>query len=366
MADTFSSSLRLQLQAIGGNSNTWGVIANTQYQLIEQAITGDNGYAGGSGSGINIAGLTTYTLTVNQGAADQARQALYPFTGALLAACTVTVPGVVKIGWALNATTGGFAVTLQVSGGGTALTLPSGSGWTLFYCDGVNIMSPSIRVPGIMSIGGNASVDGNMSVGGNLTVGGTTPGATPVGTVVAFAGATPPSQWYLCYGQAVSRTTYAALFSAIGTAWGAGDGSTTFNLPDLRGRALFGQDNMGGTAASRLTSAVSGIAGTTLGAIGGDQNFPTHTHSVTDPTHTHSITDPGHTHIVYAALRDYSGDGYGGGGWGQNYNITTTSSVTGISVNTATTGITIQNSGTGVGGNVPPAAVVNFIIFAGV
>lgn len=75
----------------------------------------------------------------------------------------------------------------------------------------------------------------------------------PSGMLAPFAGTSAPSGWFLCYGQAVSRTTYAALFTAIGTTYGTGDGSTTFNLPDLRGRTIAGVDDMGGSAASRLT-----------------------------------------------------------------------------------------------------------------
>lgn len=82
-------------------------------------------------------------------------------------------------------------------------------------------------------------------------------GGTPPGAMMAYAGATAPAGWLLCYGQAVSRTTYSALFAVIGTAYGAGDGSSTFSLPDLRGRVPAGRDNMGGSAASRLTAAGS-------------------------------------------------------------------------------------------------------------
>lgn len=78
------------------------------------------------------------------------------------------------------------------------------------------------------------------------------------GTVLPFAGSAAPIGWLLCYGQAVSRTTYANLFAAIGTAYGAGDGSTTFNVPDLRGRVAAGKDDMGGTAASRLNVSTTG------------------------------------------------------------------------------------------------------------
>ena len=64
----------------------------------------------------------------------------------------------------------------------------------------------------------------------------------PTGMVVPYAGAVAPDGWLLCQGQAVSRTTYAQLFSVIGTTYGSGDGSTTFNLPDMRGRVAVGSD----------------------------------------------------------------------------------------------------------------------------
>lgn len=113
-------------------------------------------------------------------------------------------------------------------------------------------------------------------------------GFVPVGVVVPFAGSTSPAGWELCYGQAISRTTYAGLFATIGTTYGSGDGSTTFNVPDLRGRVSAGKDDMGGTAASRLTSTVL-TASNTLGATGGTQ-----THTLTSaqsgvPAHSHSI-----------------------------------------------------------------------------
>lgn len=89
----------------------------------------------------------------------------------------------------------------------------------------------------------------------------------PAGAVMPYAGTTAPSGWLLLFGQAVSRTTYAALFAIVGVTYGAGDGSTTFNLPDLRGRVAAGQDDMGGTPAGRLTSPFDGSI---LGAAGGE------------------------------------------------------------------------------------------------
>lgn len=96
----------------------------------------------------------------------------------------------------------------------------------------------------------------------------------PIGASLPFWGGTTPPGWLLCNGQAVSRTTYALLFAAIGTAYGVGDGSTTFNLPDARGRALFGRDDMGGAASNRIQVATTlttslGSATATVGSAAG-------------------------------------------------------------------------------------------------
>jgi microcystin-dependent protein len=96
----------------------------------------------------------------------------------------------------------------------------------------------------------------------------------PTGQVVSFAGTAAPAGWLLCAGQLVSRSTYAALFGVIGSTFGAGDGSTTFAVPDLRGRAVFGADAMGGIAANRLGgagAAAGGIVTANIGQSGGEQ-----------------------------------------------------------------------------------------------
>jgi microcystin-dependent protein len=110
----------------------------------------------------------------------------------------------------------------------------------------------------------------------------------PPGTIVDFAGSTAPTGWLLCYGQAISRTGYAALFTSLGLVYGAGDGSSTFNLPDCRGRVSAGQDNMGGSSADRLTIADGGMDGDVLGNAGGLQ---TNTLNVTQmPAHSHTVS----------------------------------------------------------------------------
>lgn len=199
------------------------------------------------------------------------------------------------------------------------------------------------------------------------------------GVIFDYAGATAPNGWLMCYGQAVSRTTYKNLFAAIGTTYGAGDGSTTFNLPDCRGRAIIGKDNMGGTAAGRVTTAGGGIDGATLGASGGVEKhqltaaqMPSHTHAntLTDPGHIHSntLTDPGHTHSHNAAAQ-VGGSSTGGGAFALNAqaNATINAAGTGITINNASkvTGITINNAAQGSDNahpNVQPGIVFNKII----
>lgn len=113
-------------------------------------------------------------------------------------------------------------------------------------------------------------------------------GSVPSGSMTGYGGTTAPAGWLLCDGSAISRTTYASLFTAIGTTFGVGDGSSTFNIPDLRGRVIAGQDDMGGSAASRLTTAGSGVDGATLGAVGGSE-----THTLTTAqlaSHSHGLT----------------------------------------------------------------------------
>lgn len=96
--------------------------------------------------------------------------------------------------------------------------------------------------------------------------------AVPSGTIIAFAGSVVPSGWLYCYGQLVSTSTYAALYAVLGTTYGSGSG--TFGIPDLRGRAVFGADAMGGTPANRLGSGNTGgiVGSAVVGATGGEQS----------------------------------------------------------------------------------------------
>jgi len=159
---------------------------------------------------------------------------------------------------------------------------------------------------------------------------------TPPGVILPFAGATAPDGFLLCYGQAVSRNTYSDLFAAIGTTYGVGDGSTTFNVPDLRGRVAAGKDDMGGTAANRITNGGSGIVGTALGAAGGAE-----THTLTTgqiPPHNHTVVG-GDTTPASFTSRAGQGDG------NNNYNWNTSSA-----------------GGGGAHNNTQPTIILNHVI----
>lgn len=224
-----------------------------------------------------------------------------------------------------------------------------------------------------------------IAANGNLTCSSIT-GVSPVGSVMDYAGSTAPTGWLMLYGQAVSRTTYADLFAIIGTTYGSGDGSTTFNLPDFRGRGSVGKDDMGGSAANRVTSAGSGIDGVALGASGGSQNvtlttteMPVHTHIQNAHTHTqnsHNHTQDAHRHdIVGNDNGVYQGGGNSGALTG-NYmtyagtgntnrfvnSLTTATNQAATATNQNTTAVNQDAGGGGAHQNMQPTLVLNKII----
>jgi microcystin-dependent protein len=111
---------------------------------------------------------------------------------------------------------------------------------------------------------------------------------TPAGVVQAYAGPTVPSGYIICDGSAVSRTTYAKLFAAIGTSWGAGDGTTTFNLPDMRGMFLRGVDGSAGSDPDKTTRTATNSGGNAGNAVGSKQTdaFQGHGHQFTNSAGT--------------------------------------------------------------------------------
>lgn len=202
----------------------------------------------------------------------------------------------------------------------------------------------STALTGSVAADGQTPITGNLQMGGNKITGMADGSAsTDAATVGQLAGlnsvvtgsiqmwptVTAPTGYLLCTGTAVSRSTYSALFAVIGTTFGSGDGSTTFNLPNYTNRFPYG---------------------TTLAATGGSADAIVVSH-----THTATVTDPGHNHSVI-----YSTPGTVGGG-GAFTTLGAGSNTTG----TASTGISVSNSTTGSSGtnaNLPPYLGINFII----
>lgn len=151
------------------------------------------------------------------------------------------------------------------------------------------------------------------------------------GTILPFAGTTAPPGWLLCDGSAVSRIVYANLFQKISTNFGNGDGSSTFNLPDMRGRFERGRDGGIGRDPDRTTRVASNPGGNTGDAVGSAQDhiFNSHSHTNTASVatlgesvdHNHGNTNPisaSHAHTINGSGDHYHGhsDAY----YSENYN----------------------------------------------
>lgn len=182
----------------------------------------------------------------------------------------------------------------------------------------------------------------------------------PPGSVITYAGTTAPGGWLLCDGSEYDRRIYSALYDVIGTTYGNGDGETTFNVPDIRGRQIVG-----------LKSSDSDFD--ELGETGGEKRhtltideMPSHNHGVTDPGHAHGVTDPGHAHNYYNNVGDQGVNTLttqADAADQVDYLQTTSTNTTGVTVNTNTTGISINNTGGDQSHNVlDPYFVLNYII----
>ena len=239
---------------------------------------------------------------------------------------------------------GGLGIRPIVSSNGSALVagdIVSGQKLQIVY----RAASNDWQIVGQRTTGSNADITARV---------------TPVGTIIPYGGSTLPAGYLWAAGGTASRTAYAELFAVYGTTYGAGDGSTTFGLPDWRGRTPFGKDDMGGTAANRLTSTF-GIDGATLGATGGAQSTTLITANLPAHNHTATVTDPGHAHAqTVTSDGGFTGPATGGGTTAYAFDgaQNTASATTGISVS-------IGNTGSGSAfSNIPPGAVSNWIILA--
>ncbi len=158
-------------------------------------------------------------------------------------------------------------------------------------------------------IDGNLRVQGDIIFGDESTMASASSGI-PTGVLIPFAGTSAPDGWLLCDGSAISRSTYSGLYTVIATNYGSGDGSTTFNVPDLRGRMPMGLDNMGGVSAGIVENQEADN-------LGGTSGTEVHQLSIEEmPIHNHDLRE-------YAGGGGTFGNGITSGNNQYGYNLST-------------------------------------------
>lgn len=219
-----------------------------------------------------------------------------------------------------NVDTPGATANWQV-----VLTTESSGSQALAGTDGTTVMTPR-RV--------KAAIDQ-----------GVVPLGVQVGMVAFFAAITVQTGYLPADGSLVSRTTFAALFTYMGTTFGAGDGSTTFQLPDMRGKFPRAFDNGAGIDPGRMFG--SYIADMIKSHNHGVTD-PGHNHTLINPSHNHGLNDPGHSHLYDYGPNRPPQSGGDTPCWSGDANTNTAASTTGITLAAATTAVSATASTTGI------------------
>jgi microcystin-dependent protein len=413
MADTQTSNILLTNQQDGGNNNTWGTIADNNFEQIDDKF-GDTTIIDSTGGTTSLTDEQEIVLAID-------------VQGTLVTNKIIEFSGRGGSWIIRNNTTGDFTLTCKVNGE-TGVEIPQGTKKTV-WCDGEDIDSADtdeeaasevtvasastcnilgagsefvavsgtatitsfgsapdakrfVRATGAFKITHNAAslicpggqditaaagdtfivisnASGNARIWSYQRAVQPPPGLA-VGVSFDFWGTTAPAYHLLMYGQDVSRVTYKALFDVIGTAHGVGDGVNTFGIPDCRGRVVVGKDNMGGTSANRLTGLSGGINADNLGETGGTEsnillrsNLPNDTVTVT--------SDGNHVHTYVRFDNDSSSGFQGGSTGGFTETVTSTSTGGAHTHNFALNGGVTQTAVN----NVQPSIVANKIIYCG-
>lgn len=263
------------LPTVSGDSGVWGTLLNTTTFPVFDS---------------NLGGIVTKTLTNANVtlSASESENAILRLIGTLSGAVQITTAAA-GFTFVENATTGAFAVTIT-NGAGTPATIPQGV-TTLVITDATNgartlaPLAASSTTAGIVQLATVAETQTGTNTTKAVTPADVAAIATVLtGAIIPYFTETPPSGWLECNGAAVSRTTYATLFAFIGTRAGAGDGSTTFNVPDLRGYFMRGWDHAAGNDpnAGTRTDSGDGTSGDHVGTKQADA-LAAHIHTYTRP-----------------------------------------------------------------------------------
>ena len=340
MASTYTTRLRLEKQGTGENANTWGDKTNDTFDLLDEAIYGyaAKSVAGSSNVTLSNSNATadesrqsvleftgtltgninvllptvesryivynntagSYTLTVattgNTGtgtAVVQSSHALMYSNGTfvkdvfasginnLVCKGTLSVAGAVELDGGnvtINETSADVDFRVESNGNANAIFVDGGN-------DRVGILngSPAVALDVTGAVTASGTITGNLFSGSGEDIKDT----VPTGGVIMAGFSTEPTKsddstkrYLLCNGQAVSRSTYSALFSAISTTYGTGDGSSTFNVPDMMGRVPVG------------TGAGSGLTSRTIGATGGTENTAAGSNLSSGSNYSYAIMQP--------------------------------------------------------------------------
>lgn len=277
------------------------------------------------------------------------------------------------------------AFTVSTNQGFTSLTALSGAKLKVQFNQDCGAF-PTINVDGTGSIpldfGNGLAVNAGMIKAGSIydisflgspagfafISGGHATMTMPIGACLDFAGSVAPPLFVMCFGQSLSTTTYAALFGIIGYTFGGA--GANFNTPDFRGRTAAGLDNMGGSAAGRIGTALvtdSGtINGQSMGSAGGSQTHIQTSGELATHNHTGSgnVSDPTHLHAASSGQFIVSGgSGVQIGGTGLSAVSNTAAASTGVTVPS----LNINNTGSGAAmAWLQPTIMMNKIMYAGV
>ena len=355
MASTYTSNLRLTKQGDGDNPNTWGQVLNDGViSLVDDAVAGYTTVSVGSAASV--------TLTNNQGSGDQSRSAILELKGSVggsHSAIYVLIPNNSKsyvVRNSVSYASAGADVILRVAGNTGVTIAPASNTFVITNGTSVYDVAPAtfgsaITVQGAATFESTVTVSGAATFQSTVTIKGDVhvsskvcasafygdglniSGLLPPGVIVPYGVSAAPTGFLLCDGTAVSRTTYSALFAVVSSLYGDGNGSSTFNVPDLRGRFIAGWD--AGTEV--LTSVTAGmIVGSQIATVGGTQ--------------AEQLTEaqiPAHTHMMWNKQNQRAGNPQSPAPYQITASISTSSGSAG---------------GDGYHSNIPAAMILNFII----
>lgn len=304
---------------------TWGSAAlNPDFVAIDGYFCGVQTISAGAAP-IILTSPSGFTPTPS-GGPTQAQNAVLRFTGALTANVQVTLP---LPGYYIveNLTTGNFVLSFRARGSGEVIGIDQGEVQHV-YNDGTNVRFVNLgRVAHVEIWAGYSAIP-------------------------AWVSACTKPPFLLCDGTVYTASTYPYLFARLGGAFG-GNGTTTFAVPDLRGRVPLPYDGTG----TRITVAGCGINGQTLGASLDEQTHTLVTPEIPAHTHANTLNDPGHTHPTNANSENPSSSTGGG-----SFRLPAEAPAT---IEGAYTGITITNASAGGGGghnNVQPSQVTGIAV----